>query len=276
MSQSPRPVGWKYDLPSPNAHATVEDAHKSVEPSPNHIDDCFLELPRASLKIRGYWLILGPLLMLGVSTITAITIYISIIEPSHGSLELMVSAVLFSALTFWILTPFIRIDIGLPRHEPIRFNRRRRKVYFYQYRFDRLHPLGRKNWGVKAVAYNWDDITAEAYRIYRPLGYGGLKEEVMLSIRKAGTDDVIDRVFFTDDIQKGEQYWTIARLFMQQGPEALPDFIHPPRDWDDYPNPAPWENALHRNPFDRLAPKVQWPADMDLESRTAPSQGEHP
>ncbi|MCO7597507.1 hypothetical protein NJF54_25250, partial [Pseudomonas guariconensis] len=29
------------------------------------------------------------------------------------------------------------------------------------------------------------------------------------------------------------------------------------------------------NPFERLAPKVQWPADMDLESRTAPSEGDH-
>jgi len=96
----------------------------------------------------------------------------------------------------------------------------------------------------------------------------------MLSVRKPGTDEVIDRVLLTNDIEKGEQYWAIARLFMQQGPEALPEFIYPPRDWNEFPKSNPWENASHRNPFDRLAPEVQWPAEMDVESRTAPPSGE--
>ncbi|KAF4557189.1 hypothetical protein [Pseudomonas sp. CES] len=42
----------------------------------------------------------------------------------------------------------------------------------------------------------------------------------MLSIRNPETNEVIDRVFFTYDLYKGEAYWAIARLFMQQGPEA--------------------------------------------------------
>nr|WP_317984205.1 DUF6708 domain-containing protein [Pseudomonas asiatica] len=39
------------------------------------------------------------------------------------------------------------MDLRLPRDEPIRFNRARQKVYFYEYRFDRLHPFGSKGWG---------------------------------------------------------------------------------------------------------------------------------
>ncbi len=60
----------------------------------------------------------------------------------------------------------------------------------------------------------------------------------------------------------GEHMWATARAFMNQGPEARPKYPHPPRDWND---DVPWYNV----PL-RLAPKVEWPADMDHESRTAP------
>jgi len=160
----------------------------------------------------------------------------------------------------YITTPYIRMDINHPRDTPIRFNRHRRKVYFYEYKFDRLHPLGRENWGIKPVVYDWDDLTAEVYSIHAPMGYGGIIEKVMVSIRKPGTDEVVDRLFFADDIEKGKQYWAIVTLFMQEGLEALPEFSSPPTDWIKEPS----------NPFERRAPKVQWPAEMDLESRTAP------
>ncbi|MQG94079.1 hypothetical protein F6X59_15425 [Pseudomonas sp. MN1F] len=159
------------------------------------------------------------------------------------------------------------MDIECPRDEPIRFNRQRQKVYFYQYRFDRLHPLGRKNWGVKPVAYDWKDLTLEVYRIYAPMGYGGLLEKVMISVRKPGTDEVIDRMHFADSLWKGEQYWAIVRRFMHEGPGALPDFYYAPTDWHcDNPH----------NPFDRLLPKVNWPTEMDVESRTAPASVTQP
>ncbi|EKT4462857.1 MULTISPECIES: DUF6708 domain-containing protein [Pseudomonas] len=164
----------------------------------------------------------------------------------------------------WALIPYIKEDLVLPRDEPIRFNRLRRKVYFYQYRFDRIFIFSRKRWGVQPVAYNWDDVTAEVYRIYAP-GHGGLIENVMLSVRNPETDEVIDRVFFTHTLHEGEAYWAIARLFMQQGPEALPKFVHPPRDWND-------DDGLSH--MHCLAPKVQWPTEIDLESRTAPATDE--
>lgn len=99
--------------------------------------------------------------------------------------------------------------------------------------------------------------------MYAP-GSGGLKENIMIAVRKPGTDEVIARYFFAHDIEEGKKYWTIARLYMQQGHDALPEFSHPPRDWN---NDA--EVSLIR----RLAPKVQWPPDIDLESRTAPNSG---
>ncbi len=164
-------------------------------------------------------------------------------------------------VALWALTAYVRLDLVAPRDEPIRFNRLRQKIYIYEFRYDRIFIFSRKRWGVKPVAYNWDDVTAEVYRVYAP-GHGGLIENVMLSVRNPETNEVIDRVFFTYDLYKGEAYWAIARLFMQQGPKALPKFVHPPRDWND-------DDGLSH--MHCLAPKVHWPEEIDRESRTAPS-----
>jgi hypothetical protein len=261
-------LGWKYDLPSPNEKIEPDSIKANLYPAPNYFNELFIELPRSTLKARGYWLSAG-----SITLTLAVCLYFLYSPPLNmTSLESSAVDLLIFAIGVFFVTPYIRMDLGLPRDEPVRFNRLRRKVYFYQYRFSRLNPFGRKNWGIKPVAYNWDDLTAEAYRIYLPMGYGGLKEWIMLSIRSPDTNEVIDRVFLTDDIEKGEQYWALARLFMQQGPDVLPDFIHLPTDWDEFPDTSPWEHTRHRNPFDRLAPKVQWPAEMDLESRTGPER----
>jgi len=196
--------------------------------------------------------------IVGVAFLT----YANLVWVGKNDLKISAISLILLAMIFIFISPYIRMDLELPRNEPIRFNKSRRKVYFYQYRHDLLRPFGRLNWGVKPVAYDWDNLTAEAYRIYVPLGYGGLKEKVMISVRNPENDEVIDRVFFTDDIEMGKQYWAIARLFMQEGADALPTFVNPPWDWNE---------GIHSNPFDQRAPKVQWPAEMDRESRTAPT-----
>ncbi|WP_236409961.1 DUF6708 domain-containing protein [Pseudomonas sp. S31] len=233
----------------------------NLEPPPNHIDQNYIELPRTLLRVRGVGIVTGALAILSG---TAALLFGLIIETySTRSIDLehiAVSIGIFLGAIF-TFTPYIRLDLKLPRDEPIRFNRHRRKVYFYQYRIDRLHPFSRKTWGVKPVAYNWNELTVEVYQFYAPLGYGGYKEEIRISVRKPGTDEIIDRIFFTDDIEAGKQYWATARLFMHEGAEALPDFVHPPWDWNE---------GIHSNPFNQRAPKVQWPTEMDLESRTAP------
>lgn len=275
MEKPDRDLGWKYDLPAPNTEAAIDPRVKKPPHNLTDINENHLELSRATLKLRGGWIILG------VAT-SIMTLYFTIRYFSHFPLKLDSAGlkelswyIFFHACIFCLLTPYIRMDLGFPKNEPIRFNRQRRKVYFYQYRFTHLNPFGKKNWGVIPVAYDWDDLTLEAYRVYAP-GYGGFKEEVKISICKLGTDEVIDRVFFTDDIEEGEQYWAIVRLYMQQGPEAIPDFLHPSSNKDETPGPNTEGKIALRNPFDRLAPEVNWPAEMDLESRTAPAQAEQP
>ncbi|MFJ4068414.1 DUF6708 domain-containing protein [Pseudomonas sp. NPDC089996] len=267
MSLPHRGLGWKYDLPSPDDPAFPQSISNQLDPPPNQVSQSHLEIPRRILKLRGYWIAIGPILILLATLETVFELFYDFSGTPELNIALAsVTLTLFIASIF-LVTPYIRFELELPRDQPIRFNRHRRKVYFYQYRMDRYRPFGRKNWGVKPVAYDWENLTAEVYRFYAPMGYGGIKEEVRISVSKPGADEIIDRFFFTDDIKKGEQYWNIARLFMHQGSEALPSFINPPWDWNE---------GIHSNPFDQLAPKVQWPAEMDLESRTAPAPGERP
>ncbi|MFJ4345557.1 DUF6708 domain-containing protein [Pseudomonas sp. NPDC089401] len=273
MNEPDRGLGWKYDLPAPNAQASIDPRVRESLRVLTEINENYLEFSRVTLILRGGWIITGALIsLIAIAGAIDLLNYFPL-KPNLAGLKRALTYILFSVLLFCLLAPHIRMDLGFPKNEPIRFNRQRRKVYFYQYRFNLLNPFGKKSWGVKPVAYDWDDLTLEAYRIYAPMGYGGLKEEVKISICKPGTHEVIDRVFFTDDIEQGEHCWAIVRLFMQQGPEALRDVLPPSSNGDEFPTPNLVEKAVFRNPFDRLAPEVKWPAEMDLESRTAPPPG---
>ncbi|MNM74033.1 hypothetical protein D3C81_857820 [compost metagenome] len=256
-----RALGWSHDLPTVHEIPKWREVWASVKPSPNYFDDVYLELPRSSTVLRGVIFLVG---VPGLIFILGLTLcfYWGLLHDGWQRDWLINISIIFPPVMLWVLIPYIRLDLVTPRDEPIRFNRLRQKIYIYEFRYDRIFIFSRKRWGVKPVAYNWDDVTAEVYRVYAP-GHGGLIENVMLSIRNPETNEVIDRVFFTHDLYHGEAYWAIARLFMQQGPEALPKFVHPPRDWND-------DDGLSH--MHCLAPKVHWPEDIDRESRTAPSE----
>jgi len=259
-----RAIGWSHDLPHVDQTPTLQYDANELTPPPNYCDETYLELSRATVNLRGIGVLIGTVTLLFCCGIALFLYRSFIVDGWQGDWAMNAFLVLSPPAAAWALFPYIKLDVVLPRDEPIRFNRLRRKVYFYQYRFDRIFIFSRKRWGVQPVAYNWDDVTAEVYRIYAP-GHGGLIENVMLSVRNPETDEVIDRVFFTHTLHEGEAYWAIARLFMQQGPEALPKFVHPPRDWND-------DDGLSH--MHCLAPKVQWPTEIDLESRTAPATDE--
>ncbi|MFV3292544.1 DUF6708 domain-containing protein [Pseudomonas sp. NY11955] len=259
-----RAIGWSYDLPDVSSQAVPRFGFEDIKPSPNYLDEVYLEIPRSTVSLRGIAVLLG-VPGLALSFLVLVPLYWNMLSINWSRDWYIALTVVFTPLVgVWTVASLVKIDLKLPRDEPIRFNRMRRKIYLYQYRFHYIYLFSRKHWGVKPVAYNWDDVTAEVYRVYAP-GHGGLIENVMLSVRNPETDEVIDRVFFTHTLHQGEAYWAIARLFMQQGPEALPKFVHPPRDWND-------DDGLSH--MHCLAPKVEWPADIDRESRTAPSEGE--
>ena len=158
----------------------------------------------------------------------------------------------------WSVLFFWRFDVAPPRDQPLRFNRARQRIYAYNFNYRWWNPFER--WRVEPVAYDWSQVRAERWLKRGATGNGVvIKGGVVLSIVKPGTNQVIDRFPLTT-MGADEHAWAYICTYMQQGPDALPS-PDPPKDHND---------VLWCNIALLLAPKVKWPADMDLESRTEP------
>ncbi|MBN3840457.1 hypothetical protein G3N61_13885 [Burkholderia sp. Ac-20349] len=154
-----------------------------------------------------------------------------------------------------------RADVSVPRDLPLRFNRLRRKVYVYGFHSVWWNPFTR--WYVTTASYDWDDLRAEKWKARAATAGGApiIREGVSIAVVKPGTNDVITRFDFSTTAANTTNLWAYVCSYMQNGIEGLDPDHAEPRDANDV---APYNLAL------RLAPKVEWPADMDRESRTAP------
>ncbi|MFV3325146.1 DUF6708 domain-containing protein [Pseudomonas sp. NY15372] len=160
----------------------------------------------------------------------------------------------------WALTLGYKLTISPPRDEPIRFNRARQKIYAYNYKYCWWNPF--KLFPIEVVTYDWSDVRAESWKVRGSIqGVSILKWGVMLSIVEPGTNKVIDR-FPLSSMGLDESVWAYVCTYMQEGPTSLP-LPNPPLDHND---------VLWCDIAKRLAPRVRWPAEMDLESRTAPER----
>ena len=244
--------GWHGDLPAPDEPPTVTPALGFD--MPNCLSDLFLELPRASALIRGLIIWLAP--FFGIY----LYVLLWIIHSDWRVLKneewfMLISGILVGTWSFLIC---VRIDASPPRDMPLRFNRLRQRIYAYNFNYRWWNPFER--WRVEPVAYNWSQVRAERWLKRGSTGNGVvIKGGVVLSIVKPGTNQVIDRFPLTT-MGADEHAWAYICTYMQQGPDALPP-PGPPKDHND----VSWSNIALL-----LAPKVKWPADMDLESRTAP------
>ncbi|MBN3824850.1 hypothetical protein G3O00_14660 [Burkholderia sp. Ac-20384] len=153
------------------------------------------------------------------------------------------------------------MDASPPRDLPLRFNRLRRKVYVYGFYSVWWNPFTR--WHVTTASYDWDDLRAEKWKVRGATAGGALilKEGVSIAVVSPGTNNVITRFDFSTTAANTTNLWAYICSYMQNGIEGLDPDHAEPRDLNDV---APYNLAL------RLAPKVEWPADMDRESRTAP------
>ena len=255
----PRPLlcppckGWMEDLPYPDTPATI--AASLGEKSPNHQDLVYLEIPRT----LGWAREIMALLSLPSIAFALLISYVMKMSFESRDVELLFIGLLFFAYEIWASALFIRMSLSPPRDEPLRFNRARKKIYAYNFRYCWWNPFA--TWKVKAVCYDWSQVRAERWSQNGALPNGGgvIKWGVMLSIVAPGTNNVIDR-FHLSTMGLDQHVWAYVCTYMQQGPSALP----PPGEPKDH-NDVLWcEFAL------RLAPKVHWPAEMDLESRTSP------
>ncbi|WP_240500682.1 DUF6708 domain-containing protein [Pseudomonas putida] len=250
---SPSCPGWQEDLPGPDELPVMAPALGFD--TPNHQDDIFLELPRASAFIRGLVIWFVPLMSVLFFVLSWLVITI------EHAINLEAWAIVGSAtlVIVWSILFCIKFDLSAPRDLPLRFNRSRSRIYAYNFNYRWWNPFER--WRVEPVAYDWSQVRAERWLKRGATAQGGLviKGGVVLSIVKPGTNEVIDRFPLTT-MGADEHAWAYICTYMQQGPDALPP-PGPPKDHND----VSWFNIALL-----LAPKVKWPADMDLESRTAP------
>ncbi|MFW3898819.1 DUF6708 domain-containing protein [Pseudomonas bharatica] len=245
--------GWKEDLPRPNELPVVAPALGFD--APNHQDSVLLELPRASAFARGWLTWLG--LAQGFLVVDMFWSHIEIYRML--GFDEWIMFVLTTFVGIWTFLFCMKIELAPPRDMPLRFNRARKRIYAYNFNYRWWNPFER--WRVEPVAYDWSQVRAERWLKRGATAQGGLviKGGVMLSIVKPGTNEVIDRFSLTT-MGADAHAWAYICTYMQQGPDALPP-PGPPKDHND----VSWFNIALL-----LAPKVKWPANMDLESRTAP------
>ncbi len=244
--------GWKEDLPNSYKHPLFNISIGSK--TPNHQDAIYMEIPRPAVSPRG---IASALAALVSPTFLYGTYEILLTNPVPSFKSLTLDIATLSILC-WLLLVGFRMDISPPRDLPIRFNRPRQRVYAYNYKYRWWNPFGA--WEVVPISYDWSQVRAERWSQTGAVS-GGLifKWGVELSIIKPGTNKVIDR-FNLSTMDADVHTWAYICTYMQEGPDALPP-PGPPKDHND----VLWcEFAL------RLAPKVSWSPEMDLESRTAP------
>lgn len=245
--------GWQADLPKfcdPPQKASLTHKQRC-----NHRDDIYLEIPRGTLITRGF--------LLPISILATILYATSIDVITHSWLArdwaVLIGGTLAILSGLWLTTSCARYDISPPQDEPIRFNRLRQRIYAYNFKPRWWNPFMR--WPVEVVVYDWSQVQAERWmrRIATTQGGSLVKWGIVLSIVEPGTNKVIDR-FALNYSAADDSLWEYICIYMQEGPSTLPLVVLTKDD-----NNTPWYNISKR-----LAPKVNWPTDLDVESRTAP------
>ncbi|MET3654751.1 DUF6708 domain-containing protein [Dyella japonica] len=261
---NPPCAGWQQDLPGPNE--PLAEAPTLLWLTPTCLDNVYMQLSRNTLSVRGFLLVGASMMALTTIAYVAFAVWLPLsmemLGDSLAEIALYVSIqIVMTAFGVWSTLVFYRIDASPPRDLPLRFNRLRRKVYVYGFHSVWWNPFTR--WYVTTASYHWDDLRAEKWKVRGATANGALiiKEGVSIAVVKPGTNEVIERFDLSTRAANTSNVWAYVCHYMQHGREGLNPSEAEPRDMNDVP---PYNLAL------RLAPKVEWPAEMDIESRSAP------
>jgi hypothetical protein len=143
----------------------------------------------------------------------------------------------------------LKMSFVVPRDQPLRLNRKRQKLYLFNYNRSRLPWL---NWPVSIKMYNWADVYGEI--MFSGVG-GDRGYHLYGAICEPGTYNVVDRFLLAKEWEEREQLnqiWSYLCIYMK-GESDLPE----PR-------------FKGRPDFWRPRKADKWPEDMERESTTAP------
>lgn len=239
-------------LPGPNSRPARAPALQELGAPPDHIDANYLEFS-TSQSARGLQLFSGGVTLVLLPCLTWLTI-----EQCFSGLDPHMSVFMLAICIFILVVGIgtFRGALERPLSEPIRFNRSRQRVYIYRLKRN-FNPFSRTGWKASPVDFPWQSLRARKgrsryvdYVCFEAIGSSStwMRESFYLS-RHNGSEGVAK--------------WMLARIFMQHGIEALPEFNDSPSTKD--PNGP---TGL----ISELVPKVRWPAKIDVVSRTAKDQ----
>ncbi|QLK59588.1 hypothetical protein GE278_01805 [Enterobacteriaceae bacterium Kacie_13] len=211
----------------------------------NELNDVWMEIPRyVNFGWGGMW----PASFLPF--IVPISLIICILQPGMityppGLLALSIGILISSSFAIYQLKSLL----FEPRGAPVRFNRKRQKVYVYEFKKSFL-PW--KRWHPVIKVFDWADIHGEWVMMR---GHADWGHRIYCAVCKPGTLEVVDRFILTWTVGGTDTaggLWSFCRHYMEKKPvPTAPVYPDKPRDW---------------TPFKT----VQWPADVDSESSTAP------
>lgn len=230
---------WREDMPKSNEPQLISpQLHWRTEQN-----DIYLETPRYSTEVA--WGLMIPL---------AFVVFLGM---------LIISTVFFSAdfYFFYFLGAFnafmgiyfvffyLKMYFVVPRDQPLRLNRKRQKIYVYEYNRSRLPWL---KWPVSIKSYHWADVHGEVRLSSARYDLGF---QLYGSVCEPGTNNVITRFLITKDRFSQallSQTWSYLCIYMKNDDVSVEPLQSGRPDY--------WKP--------RKADK--WPADMDLESTTGP------
>ncbi|MDK9355130.1 hypothetical protein QQF54_00245 [Lelliottia sp. V106_10] len=233
---------WDEDLP--------DLAEKQYRPPQlicvNEVNDIWMEIPRHRYVIwGGIWsIVFLPFLS------SLWVFYFSSLIFQRTSNFLIFIALIFCA--FCMLSLFIhalKMVLFEPRGAPVRFNRKRQKVYVYEYQTS-IWPW--KRWHPVIKVFDWADIHAE--RVFMA-GHADWGHRIYCAACKPGTYEVVDRFVLTwavGSIYDAYGLWSHCCHYMQAKPVPMaPLKMKKPLTWTPF-------NTIH------------WPEDIEQESTTSP------
>jgi hypothetical protein len=233
---------WEEDLPENNTKQTVPGKLLRV----TEINDTWMEIPRyENIMWGGAWLGI-------ISSIAPAVLVIWLCIDSYPTgldFETLLTLFLFLFFLFSMSLLSLRMALFVPRDQPIRFNRKRQKIYIFDYHRKAWNPWVK--WPATVKVFDWADVHGEISRESDRYAQGF---RLYGSVCQPGTHNVIDRfvlnwaIFY---IEPQRQLWSHCCQYMQHQPVIM-DPIEPGR-------PDNWKTRK----------SMLWPEDLDRESKTA-------
>ncbi|WP_342353822.1 DUF6708 domain-containing protein [Atlantibacter hermannii] len=168
-----------------------------------------------------------------------------------GFYVFIIIAVVASLVLSFLCFLSLKMYFIAPRNQPIRLNRKRQKIYLFDYNRSRLPWL---KWPVSIRVYNWEDVYGEI--IFSPTP-GDRGYRLYGAVCEPGTYNVVDRFLLAREWEEREQLnqiWSYLCIYMK-GESDLPE----PR-------------FKGRPDFWRPRKADKWPDEMERESTTAPTE----